>query len=374
MLIVCFALLMGVTSCSNDDYFEAFDTREQKELSNAELIENALSKMPPDTRANAPFPVVMVTTQKTVTIDCWAQEDMVIHWGDDSKTPIIKNSNITHTYTDNQPSHGIFLEGTEKGLARLTVYDMGLIYLDVSNNTELLDITCTWNNLNELNLTGCTKLVEISADHNNLSSIDVTQMPHLQRLFLQDNQLTNIDVSNNFDLQVLWIGENKLTELDLIKNTKIKSLDLRSLKLNSINNLPISSTSFANLPQLNDLNIAYTNFTSLDLSSNPLVKGIDISLTAISQLDLSNLQLEWLDADYSQLTNLIYTTNSLLKLGELRILNTPFETLSSNLFPLITSALPNRKDMDQGHLYTNSTALIAPFLSYLSAKNWVVNQ
>lgn len=108
------------------------------------------------------------------------------------------------------------------------------------------------------------------------------------------------------------------------------------------------------------------------------MRDIDISGTAIIQLDISNLQVETLVARNSQLTNLKYTSNNLQQADFLYISGTPFEKLSSNLYPLIT-ALPDRNspnefgDVFEGRLYTTSSTLVAPFLSYLTAKNWVVN-
>lgn len=380
MLVVCFILLMGVTSCNNDD-FEVNAPDGQKELSNAELIELALSQLL-QTRANLPFPVVMASTGKHVHVGCDATEDMVVYWGDGSTTPLIKDfsNTLSHTYSDNQPSHTIFLEGSSQAIKSLYVDNNELFYLDVTNNTSLGNLNCLWNNLSELNLEGCPELRSIVVGRNNLSSIDVTHLSNLEALHLSYNQLTEIDVSKNLKLHFLNVEYNQITDLDLINNTVLDEIILRGLSLKTINNLSISSTSFAVFPQLKLLDISYTPFISLDLSKNPLVSSIYIDGTVITQLDISNLQIKYLNATNSNLTNLIYTSNNLLDVIDLRIDGTPFEKLSSNLYPLLTSALPDRNLpnwhglITQGHLYTNSLTLIAPFLSYLTAKNWVVNQ
>lgn len=379
MFVVCLTLLVGAISCSNDD-FEVNAPYESKELSNAELIELALSRMP-QTRGDAPFPVMMVTTKKTVTIKCGVAENVEINWGDGSTIPVVKNiiNGYTHTYSDNQPSHGIFLKGSNQAITTLLVENNELIYLDVINNTELGFLACTGNKLAALDLTGCPNLLTLWAMRNNLSSIDVTHLPSLEALTLNDNQLTDIDVSKNLNLLSLFVGNNKITTLDLTKNTNLNCISLSGLSINTINNLPISNTSFSIFSKLKELDVSDTPFTSLDLSSNPLVFGIVISGTAITQLDISNLEIDYLDAVNSSLTNLKYTSNNLLYTYYLRIIDTPFEELSSNLYPLIT-ALPDRNSPDedgsvrQGNLCTSSSALIAPFLSYLTAKNWVISQ
>lgn len=378
MLVVCFTLLMGVTSCNSDD-FEVNAPDGQKKLSNAELIEQALSRMP-QTRAGAPYPVVMVTTKTTVTVGGKVIEDMVINWGDDATTSIPKGNfkSYTHTYSDNQPSHGIFLAGSNEAIMYLDVHNNEIMYLDVTGNTNLLDLTCSTNNLTELNLAGCPNLNMIYVAANDLTSIDVTHLPDLTVLVMSDNQLSNIDVSKNQRLSALDIGGNQITDVNLTRNTALTYISVRGFNLKTINNLPISSSSFAVFSKLQQLDVSYTHFTSLDFSSNPLVYGVDISGTEITQLNISNLQMEYLRATDSKLTNLTYMSNNLHYATSLKINGTPFEKLSSNLFPLIT-ALPDRNSPDkygfltQGQLFTTSSTLVAPLLSLLKAKSWVVN-
>lgn len=379
MLVACVILVLGVTSCNSDD-FESIAPDEQKELSNAELIEQALSRIP-QTRAVAPFPIVMVTTKSTVSIGFTNMtEDVEIHWGDGEITSVPKEhfSDPTHTYSDNKPSHGISLKASNEAITNLDLFKSGLIFLEITNNTNLLTLVCDHNDLNELDLTGCPNLKLVWAGNNNLSSIDVTHLPHLSSLVLNDNQLTDIDLSKNPELENLSIGNNQITDLDLTKNTALQQISIAGLPIKTINNLPINSRSFAVYPKLEILDIFSTSFTSLDLSSNPLMRQINISGTAITQLNISNTQIKYLNARYSQLTNLIYTSNNLQHATYLKIEGTPFEKLPSNLYPLIAN-LPDRNLPDElghvisGRLYTNSLTHIDPFLSLLTAKNWVVN-
>ena len=109
MLVACVILVLGVTSCNSDD-FDSITPDEQKELSNAELIEQALSRMP-KTRGNAPFPVSMIVTQRTVTIDFSASEDMVIWWDDEGTTTIKGKTfaNQTYTFSKDKSQYIIFL-------------------------------------------------------------------------------------------------------------------------------------------------------------------------------------------------------------------------------------------------------------------------
>ena len=84
MLLACLILLVGVTSCSSDE-FETNLPEEPKQLSKAELlqkyskaelIEQALSRMP-QTRADNNR-VRMITIKDSITIRYSATEDMKI--------------------------------------------------------------------------------------------------------------------------------------------------------------------------------------------------------------------------------------------------------------------------------------------------------
>ncbi len=83
MLLACLVLLAGVISCS-DDNLETDFPEGSGQLSNAELIERALSKLPP-TRANGNMPVVMVTKSDSIRIVGQLNGRMIINWGDGSQ-------------------------------------------------------------------------------------------------------------------------------------------------------------------------------------------------------------------------------------------------------------------------------------------------
>ena len=380
MLFACLALMASITSCSGD-YFEEDLPEKSKQLSKAELIEWALSRMP-QTRAAEPFPVMMVTTNEVVSITFHVTESATIYWGDGEKTILYPyvSSTETHTYYDNELVHAMYLEASNEAIETLWVNRAGLIFLDVANNTNLSCLQCTENDLDYLNLTGCPNLQIIMASENNLSSIDLTHSPHLNELYLGENQLTDIDVSKNLELQDLYLYRNPITDLDLTKNIALENLSLEGVPIQTINNLPIGGKCFAMNPNLKSINIASTSFTSLDLSDNPLVTNINIFASSVTQLDILQLQIVWLFARYSQLTNLKYTLNNLTPFCEyIDIANTPFEKNRTNVYSLIAS-LPDRNKpnksgyIQQGRLGTTSLEYVTPFLTPLKDKNWVVFQ
>lgn len=414
MLLACLALSICMTSCSSDE-FETDLPEEQKQYTKAELIEQALSRMP-QTRGENPNAVVMVTIKNTVTLRCMALDSMEIYWEDNDKESIAPFSNIehTHTYIDNIPSHTIVIAGSKKAIINLTVDNNELIFLNVSHNENLGTISCLNNRLDELISTDCSALQSLYIANNELSSLEVGHLSKLQTLQADHNLLTEIDVSKNSDLMVLWLGNNQLkdfdisknlniaileiennpikkldlskhtnlsglnvsytqiTELDLSKSVNLQSIILEGLSIETFNNNLISDTSFAIYSQLWQLNVAYTPFTALDLSNNPKINHIDISGTAITQLDISVLQIRCLRATRSKLTNLICTSNNLRNLYELRIERTPFEKNSNEMYNL-SLILPQRSVDFPGHLYSYSP-YIDNLAFCLDGMNWLINQ
>lgn len=387
ILLTCLILLVSATSCSNDN-FETNLPDEPKQLSKsellqkyskAELIEQALSRMP-KTRAVEPYPVMMVTTKKTVSIICYANESVIIHWNSIDETLVEReDGNVkTYTYSDDEPVHGIWLEASSAAIMNLDVYSDGLIFLDVVNNINLTNLSCSYNSLDSLNLDGCYSLRELYADFNPLSSLDLTHLSELRTLFVRATQLTDIDVSNNPELEELFVGYNQITDLDLTNNTALKNIGIDALPLRTINNIPINAKSFAAFPKLEMINMHNTSFLdSLDLLDNPLVRYIDISWSTITQMNISNLQIDYLDARFSQLINLKYTLDNLKPdCYYINIIETPFEKNRTNVY-FLASSIPDRTrpnrfgSIQQGQLYTTSET-IKDFLDPLTGKNWVV--
>lgn len=374
VLFACLALMASVTSCS-EDYFEENIPEKSKQLSKAELIEQALS-LKAKTRAIPPFPVVMMTSKSTVSISCRTTESAKVHWGDGEETLIPAGwasgsyPEYSHAYPDNNP-HVIYLETSNEAIQFLGVRWNELELLDVTGNTNLVELQCRDNDLVELDLTGCSNLQFLDVGHNKLSAMDFTHLPRLQVLILDDNLFTDINLSENPELTHLRLGNNSITDLDLTNNIALKEIDLYGVAIKTINNLQINAKSFAVFPKLERLCLSTTPFTSLDLSNNPLVNDLIISATAITQLDISNLQISSLDVAHSQLTNLTYTSSNWASNAYyVNITKTPFQEVKSNVQSLVLS-LPSKKNMSQGLLCTTST-YIEPWRSFLTAKNWEV--
>ena len=119
MLVVCVTLLLGASACGHEE-FRIEIPEVKKEWTKQELIEQALSRMPQTRSAHPNMPIKMVTINKTVTLKFLAFENMEINWGDLTDTTFIGDE-ISHSYSDNLPSHTIRINGPAEEIMALEI-------------------------------------------------------------------------------------------------------------------------------------------------------------------------------------------------------------------------------------------------------------
>ena len=110
--------------------------------------------------------------------------------------------------------------------------------IDVSKNTQLKTLYCSYNTLSSLDVSHNTQLTMLNCSNNSLNSLDISQNTQLTKLYCYDNQLTSLDVSKNTQLEMLDCSHNNLNSLDVSKNTQLKELSCYS---NSLSNLDVSN-------------------------------------------------------------------------------------------------------------------------------------
>lgn len=143
-------------------------------------------------------------------------------------------------------------------LLSLQCYGNELTTLDLSKLPELLELNARVNKLTGVDFTNNPKLQVVNVTNNELSTIDVAHLTDLVSLEAAGNKLTTLDVSKNTQLQVLGVGNNKLTELNLDNNTALRSLSFND---NSIQILDLSK-----LTELRQINCGGNNMTACDLN------------------------------------------------------------------------------------------------------------
>ena len=143
-------------------------------------------------------------------------------------------------------------------LLSLQCYGNELTTLDLSKLPELLELNARVNKLTGVDFTNNPKLQVVNMTNNELSTIDVAHLTDLVSLEATGNKLTTLDVSKNTQLQVLGVGNNKLTELNLDNNTALRSLLFND---NSIQILDLSK-----LTELRQIDCGGNNMTACDLN------------------------------------------------------------------------------------------------------------
>jgi len=99
-----------------------------------------------------------------------------------------------------------------------------LTAIDVSNNTQLIELDCYSNQLSNLDVSKNTQLTRLSCYSNRLRSLDVSKNTQLTSLGCSKNNLSSIDVSKNTQLTELFCLNNKLSSLDVSRNTQLEEL------------------------------------------------------------------------------------------------------------------------------------------------------
>ena len=153
------------------------------------------------------------------------------------------------------------LKGIElfPNLTYLHCNNMGLTSLDLSHNTELINLCCNGNSLRTLDLSKNTKLRGLFCGGNQLQTLDLTANKMLTDLNCSSNQLSDLNLSGFGELRDLNCMNNKLENLVLTGCSKLEILD-----------------------------VAWNNLRSLDTSDSPKLRSLTCSQNPITSLSLEN--------------------------------------------------------------------------------------
>ncbi len=228
---------------------------------------------------------------------------------------------VYHVVTDGSGSfgNGAYITGMTGGItdvvvpvtlgganvASVYIAMCGITSLDVSANTQLVQLVCGSNQLTALDVSANTQLVQLVCDFNQLTALDASANTLLDTLYCGSNQLTSLDVSANTQLTRLVCYHNQLTSLDVSANTQLAQLDCDSNQLTSLD-------ASANT-QLTQLVCGNNQLTALDVSANALLNGLFCYDNQLVSLDISaNTLLSTLYCNDNQLTALDISANTLL--------------------------------------------------------------
>ncbi len=110
-----------------------------------------------------------------------------------------------------------------------------LTSLDVSQNTQLAHLGCSWNRLANLDVTNNPALYVLVCDNNRLIELDVSKNPKLASLDCGKNEISVLNVSQNTALKTLECIDNQLTSLSsFIANEGLRRNDWVDVRYNYI--------------------------------------------------------------------------------------------------------------------------------------------
>ena len=86
-----------------------------------------------------------------------------------------------------------------------------LTAIDLSHNTQLIELDCSYNQLTSLDLSHNTQLYKLNCSGNRLTTLDLSKNKQLKELFCFSNRLTTLDVSHNRWLDKLSCSGNNFS-------------------------------------------------------------------------------------------------------------------------------------------------------------------
>lgn len=120
---------------------------------------------------------------------------------------------------------------------------------------------------------------------NQLTEIDLSQNTELIELYCNGNQLTSLDVSHNLDLAYLWCEWNQLTELNLSEN---KHLTVLLTKGNLLTSLITTGAD-----DLSHLDCSFNQIAELDLTQNEQLSHVDCQFNSLACINASWQQYKY---------------------------------------------------------------------------------
>jgi Leucine-rich repeat (LRR) protein len=211
--------------------------------------------------------------------------------------------------------------------------------LNVSNNTALTYIQCEVNSISSLDLSLDTALHYLECELNSISSLDVTHNTHLDTFFCFNNLISNLDLHLNPNLSAFDCSHNSLSSLDLHLNPNLSYFTcshnlLSSLDLHLNMNL---NTLACNKNSLNILDLHLdTALSSLICDSNSINSLILPLHCNLNYLLCENNSLGSLDLHLDTALRHLFCENNSLNLLNIANGNNIFMSFNASHNPNLT--------------------------------------
>lgn len=262
----------------------------------------------------------------------------------------VKDLNLNTPYEENSKYQNLVGIKYFPNLQKLTCTGNEISELNLSENKKLTYLDCSNNDIKSLNISQCKDLTYLNCSRNNLKdSLDLknnTELKDLicgrngdmqlnlenniklQNLDLSGGRIPTIDLSKNLDLRTLNCNSGWVTKLDLSKNIELTELycnenysldklDLRNnkklTKITSLNS-PVKELLLPENNEIKEIDCRRNQLTELDLSSSPKLTKLKCQNNQLKKLDVSNNpELTELYCNENQITSLDLSNNTKLK-------------------------------------------------------------
>ncbi len=182
---------------------------------------------------------------------------------------------------DTSPVNGFVPTLNISGLTNLNIENKNISNLSgIEDFVALTIFNCSQNKLTSLNVSQNTNLIELYVFDNLLTSLNTTPLIDLKIFWCYNNQLSSLDVTQNTSLISLVCSNNNLTDLDPSKNTR--------LNVFLCNQNQISTLNMSNNSTLNRFECGNNLLSNLDISTNLNLSYLSCEQNQISVLNTSN--------------------------------------------------------------------------------------
>ena len=107
------------------------------------------------------------------------------------------------------------------GIADITLTNVTIDKLDLSNRPNLASVNINTCPLNSINLTNSGALNTLTCENCNLTTLDISTNPNIYILECNNNQLSSLDISNLSNLENFECSNNNIYTIDLYNNRKL---------------------------------------------------------------------------------------------------------------------------------------------------------
>jgi len=197
-------------------------------------------------------------------------------------------------------------DNTPKRITEINLSDKSLDGdLKIGSCTELTDLSCNSNSIDNLDISNCSLLTKLYCQENNISKIDVSNLSLLTRLNCSRNKISELDIYNCSLLTTLYCTNNQISKLDVYncsllttlycKNNQISKLDVSNCTLLTIltcYNNNISTLDISNCTRLTSLDCYINNISTLDISNCTRLTELDCYSNKLSFSELSKINVD----------------------------------------------------------------------------------